>query len=174
MRMRSATDMPERASLRDRSASSHHSRRRRARVRPPGRWRPIRVVLAESDPDVRRHMRALLDGAGRGDFEVVAETASTESARRFAHAHRPCVLVLDLGLPGGSSLDAIPVIRGESPQTHIVALVTPRQGASVCDALRAGATGYVLEECAHEALADAVRCAAAGHGYLTPFSGAHA
>ena len=128
---------------------------------------PIRVVLAEHDPDYRGDLRALLSTNRSGDFEVVAEATSIPSARRFAHAYGPCVLLLDLDMPTGSSLDAIAVIRNESPDANIVVLVTADQSAGACSALRAGATGYVFRDYAGVALAHAVRCAADGHGYLT-------
>ena len=65
---------------------------------------PIRVVLAERDTCIRRDMRSLLHGSGHGLFEVVAETSDSAGAQRFAHAHQPCVVVLDLDLPGYASL----------------------------------------------------------------------
>ncbi len=145
------------------------SERLPGRARPPrGRQVPIRVVLAEHDPDVIEEMRVLLDAEGQGEFEVVAEAGSIPSARRFAHSYRPCVLLLDLDIPTGSSMDAVSVIHAESPQAEIVVLVAENPGATVCAALRAGATGYVLREFAHVALPLAVRCAAEGHGYLVP------
>ena len=126
---------------------------------------PIRVVLAEEDRYARREMRRLLHGSGHGLFEVVAETSDIAGARRFAHAHQPCVLVLDLGLPGCRP-NLLATVRSESPGAQVVVLAAQHDPAVVCDALRAGATGYVLTGAGHEALAHAVRCAAAGYGYV--------
>ncbi len=128
----------------------------------------IRVVLAEHDREAIDDMRVLLGAEGHGEFEVVAEAGTIPSARRFAHAFRPCVLLLDLDIPTGSSMDAVSVIHSESPGAEIVVLVDENAGATVCAALRAGATGYVLREFAHAVLPHAVRCAAEGHGYLVP------
>ena len=81
-----------------------------------------------------------------GEIEVVAEAGDVESAQRFVRGHHPQVLVLDLNMPGGSSLDAIPVIREESPDTQIVVLTMQQETAFVRAALSAGAIGYVLKD----------------------------
>jgi two-component system response regulator NreC len=86
--------------------------------------------------------------------------------------HHPKVLVLDLNMPGGSSLEAIPAIRAESPDTEIVVLTMQQEPAFAREALRAGALGYVLKEAADDELVEAVRRAAAGESYLNPKLGA--
>jgi two-component system, NarL family, response regulator NreC len=131
---------------------------------------PIRIVLADDHQVVRSGLRMLLDG--ERDFEVVAEAGDVESARRCVRGHRPSVLVLDLNMPGASSLEAIPVIREESPATQIVVLTMQREPAFAREALGAGALGYVLKEAADEELIEAVRRAAAGSSYLNPALGA--
>jgi two-component system response regulator NreC len=82
------------------------------------------------------------------------------------------VLVLDLNMPGGSSLDAIPVLRNEAPETQIVILTMQEEPAFARQALSAGAIGYVLKEAADAELVEAVRRAAAGETYLNPALGA--
>jgi two-component system response regulator NreC len=131
---------------------------------------PIRIVLADDHQVVRSGLRMLLDA--ERDFEVVAEAGDVESARRSVRGHQPRVLVLDLNMPGTSSLEAIPVIREESPATQIVVLTMQREPAFAREALSAGALGYVLKEAADEELIEAVRCAAAGSRYLNPALGA--
>src|SRR5271167_4345084 len=81
---------------------------------------PIRIVLADDHAVVRSGLRMLLDS--ESDFEVVAEASDVDSARRYVRGHHPRVLVLDLNMPGSSSLEAIPTIREESPGTQIVVL----------------------------------------------------
>src|SRR2546430_15042546 len=65
--------------------------------------RPITVVLADDHAVVRSGLRMLLDSDPQ--FEVVAEAGDVESARRYVRGHRPAVLVLDLNMPGQSSLE---------------------------------------------------------------------
>jgi two-component system, NarL family, response regulator NreC len=131
---------------------------------------PIRIVLADDHAVVRSGLRLLLDNE-RG-FEVVAEASDVESARRYVRGHHPAVLVLDLNMPGGSSLEAIPAIREESPGTQIVMLTMQQEPAFARKALATGALGYVLKVAADDELVEAVRRAAAGESYLNPGLGA--
>ena len=131
---------------------------------------PIGIVLADDHAVVRSGLRLLLDS--EPDFEVLAEAADVENARRYVRGHHPRVLVLDLNMPGGSSLQAIPAIRAESPHTQIVVLTMQQEPAYAREALGAGALGYVLKEAADEELVEAVRRAAAGESYLNPSLGA--
>jgi len=130
----------------------------------------IRVVIADDHAVVRRGLRQVLDA--EQEFEVVAEAADLESARRYTRGHRPDVLVLDLNMPGGSSLEGIPEIRAECPETQIVVLTMQSEPAYARHALGAGALGYVLKESAESELVEAIRRAAAGDPYLNPRLGA--
>jgi two-component system response regulator NreC len=131
---------------------------------------PIRIVLADDHRVVRRGLRLLLDG--EPDFEVVAEAGDISGAQRFVRGHHPSVLVLDLNMPGGSSLKAIPAIRAETPQTQIVVLTMQDGPEYAREALAGGAIGYVLKEAADAELVEAIRRAADGEGYLNPSLGA--
>jgi two-component system response regulator NreC len=131
---------------------------------------PIRLVLADDHAVVRSGLRMLLDS--EPDFEVVSEASDLDSAMRHVRGYHPRVLVLDLNMPGGSSLDAIPVIREESPETQIVVLTMQQEPAFARQALAAGALGYVLKEAADDELVEAVRRAAVGESYLNPKLGA--
>jgi len=130
----------------------------------------IRIVLADDHAVVRSGLRLLLDN--EPDFEVVAEASDVEGAKRYVRGHHPRVLVLDLNMPGGSSLEAIPVIREESSDTQIVVLTMQQEPAFARQALGAGALGYVLKEAADDELVEAVRRAAVGENYLNPRLGA--
>jgi two-component system response regulator NreC len=130
----------------------------------------IKLVLADDHAVVRSGLRMLLDS--EPDFEVVAEASDIESAKRYVRGHHPKVLVLDLNMPGGSSLEAIPILRQESPDTQIVVLTMQQEPAFAREALGAGALGYVLKEAADDELVEAVRRAAVGGNYLNPKLGA--
>jgi two-component system response regulator NreC len=127
-------------------------------------------VIVDDHSMVRRGLRQVLD-AEEG-FEVVAEASDLESARRYVRGHHPDVLILDLNLPEGLSLGAIPDIRAESPETQIVVLTMQNEPAYARQALSAGALGYVLKEAAESELVEAVQRAAAGDAYLNPRLGA--
>jgi two-component system, NarL family, response regulator NreC len=130
----------------------------------------ISIVLVDDHEVVRKGLRMVLD-AEEG-FEVIAEAGDLEDTHRYVRAHRPRVLVLDLNLPEGSSLAAIPELREESPDTAVVVLTMQQEPAFAREAIRAGALGYVLKQSAGTELVDAVRAAAAGETYLNPKLGA--
>ncbi len=106
------------------------------------------------------------------EFEVVAEAGDVATTERRVAAYRPRVLILDLNMPGGSSLPAIPRLREAAPETQIVVLTMQNDPAVAREALRAGAIGYVLKEAAESELVRAVRLAADGRTYLSPELGA--
>jgi two-component system, NarL family, response regulator NreC len=133
---------------------------------PPQR----KIVLADDHVVVRRGLRMLLEA--EPGFEVVAEAGTVDDAARYVRAHRPAVLVLDLNMPGSSSLEAIPELRESTPETQIVVLTMQNDPAFAREALRSGAVGYVLKESADGELVEAVRMAAEGRTYLNPQLGA--
>jgi two-component system response regulator NreC len=130
----------------------------------------ITIVLADDHEVVRAGLRMLLDA--EPGFAVVSEAGDVALTERRVAAHRPRVLVLDINMPEGSSLPAIPRLRVASPQTSIVVLTMQDDAELAREALRAGATGFVLKESAKEELIHAVRLAAQGRTYLAPELGA--
>jgi two-component system response regulator NreC len=130
----------------------------------------ISIVLADDHNVVRRALRLLLEE--EPEFEVVAEASDAESAIRYVRGHKPTVLILDLSMPGRSSLKAIPEINDASPETRIVVLTMQKEPAFARQALQLGVLGYVLKEAADDELVQAVRRAADGETYLQPALGA--
>ncbi len=128
------------------------------------------IVLADDHTVVRSALHMLLEA--EEDFEVVAEAGDAETAIRYVRGHKPTVLILDLNMPGRSSLEAIPDILEASPETEIVVLTMQNEPAFARKALQAGVRGYVLKEAADAELVQAVRSAAAGDTYLQPALGA--
>jgi two-component system, NarL family, response regulator NreC len=128
------------------------------------------IVLADDHTVVRNALRLLLDA--EPGFEVVAEAGDADTAVRYVRGHKPAVLILDLNMPGRSSLDAVPDIKEASPETEIVVLTMQNEPAFARRALQAGVRGYVLKEAADAELVQAVRSAAAGDTYLQPALGA--
>jgi two-component system response regulator NreC len=131
---------------------------------------PIGIVVADDHRVVRAGLCMVLEA--ETDLNVLAEAGDVGEAARKVSAFHPDVLILDLNMPGGSSLAAIPGIREANPQTQIVVLTMQDEPGFARDALRAGALGYVLKESAAGELIQAVRRAAAGETYLTPSLGA--
>ena len=131
---------------------------------------PITVVLVDDHRVVRAGLRLLLDA--EEDIEVVGEAGDIATGERRVAAYRPRVLILDVNLPEGSSLPAIPRILEAAPETRIVVLTMQTEPALAREGLRAGATGFVLKEAAEDELIAAVRSAAQGRTYLNPELGA--
>ena len=131
---------------------------------------PVKLVIADDHAVVRSGLRMLLDAAD--GLHVVAEAGNVPDAMRMVRAHRPGVAVLDLNMPGGSILEAIPQLRESTPETSIVVLTMQDDPAFARQALQSGAVGFVLKEAADEELLEAVRLAARGETYLNPRLGA--
>lgn len=167
------TERTSRGSRLDRAVAAS-SARRRVTLRGVGdradKSEAVKIVIADDHAVVRSGLRMLLDS--ENGFDVVAEAGDVDSARRYVRGHHPAVLVLDLNMPGGSSLEAIPGLREEFPETQIVVLTMQDDPAFAREAMRAGALGYVLKEAADAELVEAVRDAAEGRTYLHPRLGA--
>lgn len=131
---------------------------------------PVKVIIADDHAVVRSGLRMLLDA--EDGLHVVAEAGDVPNAMRMVRAHRPAVAVLDLNMPGGSVLEAIPRLRESTPETAIVVLTMQDDPAFARQALQSGALGFVLKEAADEELLEAVRLAAQGETYLNPRVGA--
>ena len=130
---------------------------------------PLRVVLADDHAVVRSGLKLLLAQAG---MEVVAEAGDVDAALRYVLGHKPDVLVLDLNMPGEPSLPAIPKFLEASPGTHVVVLTMQQEPEFAREALRGGATGYVLKEAADAELVQAIEAARDGRTYVNPSLGA--
>ena len=130
----------------------------------------ITVVLADDHAVVRAGLRFLLDA--EGEIDVVGEAGDFPRAISITEAMRPDVLVLDLGMPGGTGLETIATLVASVPETAIVVLTMQDDPAFARGALSRGARGYVLKEGADEELLEAIRAAARGETYLNPRLGA--
>jgi two-component system response regulator NreC len=130
----------------------------------------ITIILADDHEVVRAGLRMLLDA--EAGLQVVSEAGTVAETEARVAAHRPAVLILDVNMPDGSSIPAIPGLLDSAPDTHIVVLTMQSDPEVAREALRAGATGFVLKEAAEAELIQAVRLAADGRTYLTPELGA--
>jgi two-component system response regulator NreC len=126
----------------------------------------IRIVLADDHATVRRNLRLLLD---REDgMEVVAEAADLSTVIRHVPVHLPHVLVLDLRMPNGSSIETIRRLRQHTPNTEIIVLTMEESPAFAQQALDAGAAGFVLKDRADDELPMAIRQVVCGEEYVSP------
>jgi two-component system response regulator NreC len=124
----------------------------------------ISVVLVDDHAVVRSALRALLDA--QEDLAVTGEAGDAEGARQAVTDFAPDVLVLDVNLPDGLGVDAVPDLREAHPGTQIVLLTMERDIGLARRALDHGALGYLFKDAAHLELVEAVRAAAKGERYL--------
>ncbi len=125
----------------------------------------LSIVLADDHPVVRRGMRTLLES--EPDFSVVGEAGDGLETIRQVKRLQPDVLILDLMMPALNGLEVLRIIRQRAPLTRIVILSMHSNNAFVAEALKNGATGYVLKGGSEEDLVRAVRAAAANKRFLS-------
>ena len=116
-------------------------------------------MIADDHTVMRNGLRMLLEA--EADLHVVSEAGSVQAVFSVVRSHRPTVLLLDLNMPGGSSVEAITRLRRMSPGTAIVVLTMEDEPAFMREAYAAGASGYVLKDSAATELVKAIRAAAA-------------
>lgn len=128
---------------------------------PPG----VRVMVVDDHPMWREGVARDLTEAGH---LVVATSGEGRQAVRVAPAARPDLVVLDLQLPDISGVEVIRGLRAALPQVRVLMLSASGEQQSVLDAVKAGATGYLVKSAAPAEFLDAVRRTAAGEPVFTP------
>jgi DNA-binding NarL/FixJ family response regulator len=128
----------------------------------------IRVLLADDQALVRGGLRALLDA--RDDMEVVGEAADGHQALDLASSLLPDVILMDIRMPGLDGLEATRQIAADPrlAGTRIVILTTFDLDEYLFDALRYGASGFLLKDAQPADLVNAVRVVCAGDGLISP------
>jgi two-component system, NarL family, response regulator NreC len=137
----------------------------------PGADGTIRVIIADDHAVVRDGIRMVLEREA-DEFRVVDEAADVPAVVRGVREHKPDLLTLDLSMPGGSSLAALPQCFIAHPSLAVAILTMREDPEYARQALRAGARSYVLKEAEPAELLQAFRLAVAGGNYLHPRLGA--
>ncbi|TDC62393.1 response regulator [Streptomyces hainanensis] len=125
----------------------------------------IRVVVADDQELVRAGFAMIL--TAQPDIEVVAEAGNGFEAVGAARAHRPDVVLLDIRMPGMDGLEAARIVCAET-DCRVIMLTTYGQDDYLFDALRAGASGFLLKDVRRDDLVYAVRAVVAGESLLAP------
>lgn len=124
----------------------------------------IRVVIADDHAPTRSVVRAALESGG---CEVAGEGASANDAVLLAREHEPDVVLLDIHMPG-NGIQAARQISEQLPQTAIVMLTASREDEDLFEALRAGASGYLLKSTDSRELPGVLKAVLAGEAALPP------
>lgn len=126
----------------------------------------VRVAVVDPRPLFRRGVLTAL--ASQGDLTPAGEAVDGAGALELVRATQPDVVLLGLGLPDQSGAAVCERLRAEHPQTRVVILSARDDDAGLGGAVRAGATGYLLEDCTPDELVQAVRVVASGGSLLSP------
>ena len=126
----------------------------------------IRVLLADDQDLMREGLRLML--SSQPDLDVVAEARDGREAVEQAALHRPDVALLDVRMPICDGIEATRLLHAAPAPPRVVILTTFDHDDHVYDALRAGATGFLLKTTPPDRLIAAVRAAAAGESLLSP------
>jgi DNA-binding NarL/FixJ family response regulator len=125
----------------------------------------MRLLIADDHGVVRGGLKLLLDR--QPDMEVVGEAADGAEAVAEALAHRPDLAILDVAMPRLTGIEATREIKALAPEIHVLILSMHDDEHYLYEALKAGASGYVLKQKADQDLVDAVRAVARGDSFLT-------
>lgn len=125
-----------------------------------------RLLLVDDHAVVRSGLRMLL--SGHSEMEIVGEASTAEEALLRAGELKPDVILMDIGLPDKTGIEATRVIKARFPDIKIVALTIHEDEEYFFQMLDAGASGYVPKRAAPEELITAITVAAAGEVYLYP------
>jgi len=126
-----------------------------------GRVTALRIVIADDQPMMRAGFKAVLEATG--DILVVAEAGTGEEAVRAATEHAPDVVLMDIRMPGMDGIEATRLL----PRQRVLILTTFGLDEYIIDALRAGASGFLLKDAPTQEVVAAVRAVAAGDAVLS-------
>ena len=130
----------------------------------------IRVLIVDDHAVVRSGLRMLL--AAEDDIEPVGEAGSAKEAVFQARSLEPDVILMDVVMPDGSGIDAVPQLLHEHPDVKVLVLSMQDDPQYVRQAFSSGASGYVLKEAADTEVVAAIREVARGGRYVHPELGA--
>ena len=126
----------------------------------------IGVLIADDEALVRGGFRAMLEA--QPDIEVLGEAADGQQALELARTLRPTVVLMDIRMPRLDGLEATRRLLAADGRSRVLVLTTFDRDLYVYEALKAGASGFLLKDTPPERLADAVRTVAAGEALLAP------
>ncbi len=126
----------------------------------------IKILLADDHRLMREGLRSLLEE--QPDFTVVGEADNGKTAVQLATDLMPDIIIMDISMPGLNGIDATQQILSICAKSKIIALSMHTERRTVLEMINAGATGYLLKDCAFEEVVQAVRTVASNSTYLSP------
>jgi two-component system, NarL family, response regulator NreC len=126
----------------------------------------VTVLLVDDHPIIRQGLRNLLET--EGDFKIVGEAGDGIQAIKLAERTRPRVMVVDIMMPGLNGLEVVRQVKQRLPLTHVIMFSMHSADGYVTEALKAGASGYVLKDSGPSELAKAINQVVSGKRYISP------
>jgi len=126
----------------------------------------IKILIAFAQKKMREGLRTLLEKYD--EFDVAAEAASGEGTIALAVEYKPDVVVMDMAMPGLDGIEATRRIIAEAPGARVIALTMRLERRSAVAMLKAGTSGFLLQERVFDELVDAIHEVVAGNIYLSP------
>ena len=123
-----------------------------------------RVLVADDHVIMAQGLGRLLEG----EAEIVATASDGQQLVERARQHRPDIIVSDINMPGMSGLDAMRRLKADGLRSKFIFLTLHTDSRLASEAMRAGASGYLLKHAAAEELIEAIHAVMEGHIYLTP------
>ena len=123
-----------------------------------------RVLVADDHVIMAQGLGRLLEG----EAEIVATASDGQQLVERARQHRPDIIVSDINMPGMSGLDAMRRLKADGLRSKFIFLTLHTDSRLASEAMRAGASGYLLKHAAAEELIEAIHAVMEGHTYLTP------
>lgn len=126
----------------------------------------VRVLIADDHSVVRAGLRALLDGVE--DLEVVGEASDSAETLHSAGILRPDIVLLDLSMPGTGGIEVTRRLKQTLPETRVLILTVHEDGTLLREAIRAGASGYILKRAVEADIVAAIHVVRRGELYVHP------
>jgi len=127
---------------------------------------PIRVLIVDDHALFRRGLEMVLEG--EDDIEVAGEASDGDEAVERAEQLTPDIVLMDVRMPKRSGIEATRTIKDTSPSTKVLMLTNSDEETDLYDAIKAGASGYLLKEISIEEVSNAVRSVHAGQSLISP------
>jgi DNA-binding NarL/FixJ family response regulator len=127
---------------------------------------PVRVVIVDDQELFRRGLTMLIDA--EDDIDVVGQAADGVAATELAASAVPDVILMDIRMPKRSGIDACLAIKAVVPSANIIMLTVSDEESDLYDAIKNGASGYLLKDSSTDEVAQAIRLVAEGQSLITP------
>jgi len=135
-------------------------------VEPRGDREPIRVVVVD-DQELFRRGLVMLVGA-EDDIEVIGEASDGDEALELAESKAPDVILMDVRMPKRSGIEACVAIKQAAPAAKIIMLTMSDEEADLYEAIKNGASGYLLKDASIDEVSQAIRVVADGQSLISP------